>query len=202
MNAEASGDIRATILPQGNDPEQISALRDEMLRFATLQLRDTHLAEDVVHEAIAAALKAVGKNQTASLKTWVFSILRNKIVDVIRERSRHPVESLLDEGMDDLDEQFDDRGHWNKEHKPANWGHPETVLANEQFWVIFEACLNYLPENTARVFMMREHLGLEIREICHELSISESNCWVIMHRARMRLRMCLEENFLEAEDAL
>lgn len=202
MCAEASGDKQAIPLPQDNDPDQISALRDEMLRFATLQLRDAHQAEDVVHEAIVAALKSAGNNQSASLKTWIFAILRNKIVDVIRERSRHPVESLLEEDVGDLDEQFDDRGHWNKEHKPSSWGHPETVLANEQFWVIFEACLNYLPENTARVFMMREHLGLEIREICDELSISESNCWVIMHRARMRLRMCLEENFLEAEDAL
>ena len=196
MNAEVSDNIQAV------DPEQISVLRDEMVRFATLQLRDAHLAEDVVHEAIAAALKSTSYNERASLKTWVFAILRNKIIDVIRERSRHPVESLVDEDVGDLDEQFDDRGHWSKEHKPANWGHPEMVLANEQFWVIFEACLNYLPESTARVFMMREHLGLEIREICNELSISESNCWVIMHRARMRLRMCLEENFLEAEDAL
>ncbi|HEY9050330.1 MAG TPA: sigma-70 family RNA polymerase sigma factor [Gammaproteobacteria bacterium] len=197
-----SADTSDELSPHETDPEQISALREEMLRFATLQLRDKVLAEDVVHEAIAAALKAVGRNQTASLKTWVFSILRNKIVDVIRERSRHPVESLLDEDVDDLDEQFSKRGHWNKEHKPANWGRPEQVLANEQFWRIFEACLNHLPENTARVFMMREHLELEIREICTELAISESNCWVIMHRARMRLRMCLEQNFLKAEDAL
>ncbi len=201
MCAEASSDKPVTS-PQDNDSGQISALRDEMLRFATLQLRDTHLAEDVVHEAIVAALKSSGNNQSASLKTWIFAILRNKIVDIIRERSRHPVEQLLDEDLGDLDAQFNNRGHWNKEHKPVNWGHPETVLANEQFWLIFEACLNHLPENTARVFMMREHLGLEIREICNELSISESNCWVIMHRARMRLRMCLEDNFLQEEDAL
>jgi len=182
------------------DSEQISALRDEMIRFARLQLRDDHLAEDAVHEAIAAALKSNSFGDRASIKTWVFAILRNKIIDVIRERSRHPTESLLDEDAGDLEQQFDERGHWRKEHEPANWGHPEAVLANEQFWLIFEACLEHLTENTARVFMMREHLGLEISEICTELSISESNCWVIMHRARMKLRLCLESNFLEEGD--
>jgi len=199
MSADAHNHNQESAAPD-IDPEQISALRDEMFRFARLQLRDDHLAEDAVHEAIAAALKSTGFGERASIKTWVFAILRNKIIDVIRERSRHPTESLLDEDVGDLEQQFDERGHWRKEHKPANWGHPESVLANEQFWLIFQACLNHLPDNTARVFMMREHLGLEISEICAELTITESNCWVIMHRARMKLRLCLESNFLEEGD--
>ena len=202
MNADSSSDKPGQSLAQDIDPQQLSALRDEMLRFATLQLRDKHLAEDAVQDAIAAALKSSSGAERASLRTWVFAILRNKIIDVIRERSRHPTQSLVDEDDSDLDEQFDERGHWRKNQKPANWGHPEAVLANEQFWPIFEACLNHLPENTARVFMMREHIGLEISEICHELAISESNCWVIMHRARMRLRLCLEKNLLQTGMAL
>ncbi|TNF37657.1 MAG: sigma-70 family RNA polymerase sigma factor [Gammaproteobacteria bacterium] len=196
MNGSIAGIEADDSTDSGIDQEQLGNLRHDMLRFATLQLRDSHLAEDVVHEAIAAALKATGFEQRASFKTWVFSILRNKIVDVIRERQRHPVETLLDEDLGDLDDAFDERGHWRKDQRPIDWGHPETVLANEQFWIVFEACLNHLPENTARVFMMREHLGLDIREICEELVISESNCWVIMHRARMRLRLCLEQNYL------
>ena len=201
MNADGSAKQNQS-LARDLDPEQLSALHDEMLRFATLQLRDKTLAEDAVQEAITAALKSDSGAERASLRTWVFAILRNKIIDVIRERSRHPTQSLIDDDISDLDEQFDERGHWQKEQQPSNWGHPESVLANEQFWPIFEACLNHLPENTARVFMMREHIGLEISEICQELSISESNCWVIMHRARMRLRSCLEKNFLHAGDAL
>ena len=198
MNADSSGDKQGQSLARDIDTAQLAALHDEMLRFATLQLRDKHQAEDAVQEAIAAALKSGSVAKRASLRTWVFAILRNKIIDVIRERSRHPTESLIDEDDHDLDEQFDNRGHWRKDQKPANWGHPETVLANEQFWPIFEACLNHLPENTARVFMMREHIGLAISEICHELAISESNCSVIIHRARMRLRSCLEKNLIQA----
>jgi len=197
MNADYSDDQQGQSLARDIDAAQLTALHDEMLRFATLQLRDKHQAEDAVQEAIAAALKSGSVAKSASLRTWVFAILRNKIIDVIRERSRHPTESLIDEDDPDLDQQFNDRGHWRKDQKPANWGHPEAVLANEQFWPIFEACLNHLPENTARVFMMREHIGLEISEICHELAISESNCWVIMHRARMRFRSCLEKNLIQ-----
>ena len=179
----------------GLDADALTSLRHDMVRFAILQLRDTHLAEDVVHEAIAAAFKSTGFDGRASIKTWMFAILRNKIIDVIRERQRHPLEQFLEEDLGDLDEAFDESEHWHTSHKPTSWGHPETVLANEQFWIIFQACLNQLPENTARVFMMREHIGLEIKEICQELAISESNCWVIMSRARMRLRLCLEQNF-------
>lgn len=179
------------------DADQITVLREQMLRFATLQLRDSVMAEDAVHDAINAALASNKFSARGSLKSWVFAILRNKIIDVIRERSRHPTESFLEDDSSELDEQFDQKGHWKKTQKPANWGHPETSLANKQFWAVFEACLTHLPENTARVFMMREHLGLEIREICDDLSISESNCWVIMHRARMKLRICLEDNYIQ-----
>jgi len=180
---------------QSVDAEQVAAMREEMLRFTTLQLRDSVLAEDVVHEALNAALSKNKYSGRGSLKSWVFAILRNKIIDVIRERSRHPTESYIEDDVSD--DQFDDRGHWKKSHKPSNWGQPETVLANEQFWLIFDICLKALPENTARVFMMREHLGLELKEVCKELNISDSNAWVIMHRARSQLRKCLEINFIQ-----
>ncbi|MDH5766971.1 MAG: sigma-70 family RNA polymerase sigma factor [Gammaproteobacteria bacterium] len=179
--------------------EEVQALREQMLRFATLQLRDVTQAEDAVHDAINAALSSNKYSGKGSLKSWVYAILRNKIIDIIRERSRHPVETFIEDDGSDLNDQFDEKGHWKKSQQPANWGQPETTLANKQFWLIFEACLNDLPESTAQVFMMREHLGLDIREICNELSLSESNCWVIMHRARMRLRKCLEGHFIQGD---
>ncbi len=198
MNTDANADNghRATGDTALPDAEQIGALRRDMLRFARLQLRDSHLAEDAVHEAIEAALKSTDYAGRARLKTWVFAILRNKIVDVIRERNRYPSEPIIEDSEPELEAQFKPNGHWLREQRPTAWRDPETSLANDQFWVIFEACLNELPENPARVFMMREHLGLEVAEICRELAISENNCWVLMHRARMRLRKCLENNFM------
>jgi RNA polymerase sigma-70 factor (ECF subfamily) len=180
----------------GIDPQALSALHQEMLRFARLQLRDIDLAEDVVQESIAAALKSNNFAERVKLKTWVFAILRNKIIDVIRERTRHPVNSFNEDDTDDLDQPFKHNGHWQKDQQPCTWNNPEAHFENAQFWIIFEACLDHLPENPARVFMMREHLGLEVNQICSNLNISESNCWVLLHRARMKLRQCLEKEFM------
>lgn len=193
--SESQGNTETTHVDSNETAQEISEFRSDMLRFAQLQLRDPHLAEDAVQEAITAALQPGKFEQRSQLRTWVFAILRNKIIDIIRERSRHPVDTYTED--EELDDQFKPNGHWRRDQRPADWHHPEASFANQQFWVIFEICLNELPENPARVFMMREHLGLEVKEICEELSISESNCWVLMHRARMRLRKCLENNLIQ-----
>lgn len=187
------------------DTDELVGLRRDMLRFARLQLRDESAAEDAVQEAIAAAL-AGQRNFTgrATLKTWVFSILRHKVVDVIRARSRTVNLSALMPEEEEMDRTFEmlfkPNDHWMPEAGPADWGDPEAALRQAQFWIVFEACLNHLPENTARVFMMREFLEFDTDEVCRELAISAGNCHVILHRARNGLRRCLERNwFAEGE---
>lgn len=173
--------------------------RPDLVRFAVLQLRDQSLAEDVVQEALMAAMQAVGQFEgRSSLKTWVFSILKRKIIDALRTGRREVSASQLTTGNDDerdFDELFNERGFWATEHKPHRWTEPEDSLEQQQFWGIFELCLEHLPTRTAQVFSMRELLGLETDEICKELAITTSNCWVILHRARMGLRLCLEEQW-------
>ncbi len=180
--------------------ESLVEWRRDMLRFAGLQLRDDALAEDVVQEAITAAL--VGQKNfagRAALKTWVFAILRNKIVDAIRQRSRSINISALSAEEEEMDATFDSlfqaNAHWSPPGRPAAWGDPEAAMGQEQFWVVFEACLQHLPANTARVFMMREFLEFDTDEVCAELKISISNCHVILHRARNGLRRCLERSW-------
>lgn len=187
------------------DPVRLGALHRDMLRFARLQLRDAELAEDAVQEAIEAALvNAASYGGNASLKTWVFGILRNKIVDILRRGSRSPMLSSVigqlaeDESEDArIDALFRENGHWHPQARPAAWAAPEESLENKQFWAVFEACLEHLPENVARVFMMREMLGLETSEICAELAITANNCHVILHRARTGLRGCLSHNWFD-----
>ena len=96
---------------------------------------------------------------------------------------------------EEFDGLFDRRGHW--EETPDAWEQPEGALGQKQFLAALEACLRALPERTARVFMMREHLGLETSEICKELGITPTHCWVMLHRARMALRLCLQTNWFE-----
>lgn len=176
---------------------ELVALRKDMLRFAELQLRDAYTAEDMVQEAVEAALRGASAfTGQASLKTWVFAILKNKISDHLRRQNRTVnISSLLDEDEDwdqKLETLFNDSGRWRAEMRPASWPDPEESMSNRQFWRVFEACLDHLPANTARVFMMREFLGFEPGEICTQLGLSTNNCHVILHRARFRLRGCME----------
>ena len=90
-------------------------------------------------------------------------------------------------------------GHWTVEARPGRWADPDASFEQQQFWRVFEACLDHLPAKTARVFMMREILGLETGEICKETGISTSNCWVVLHRARMSLRRCLETTWFAGD---
>ncbi len=185
------------------DNEFIAQLRRDMLKFACLQLRNESLAEDVVQEALAAAFASAKTFEGRSAaKTWVFAILRNKIVDQIRHQSRTTNISALTEQDEGLDEAFEAlfkaNDHWARDTRPVAWGNPEEALRQQRFWDVFDACLKYLPENTARVFMMREFLEFETPEVCQELSISTSNCNVILHRARNALRACLNKNWFAA----
>jgi len=175
---------------------QFDAHRGYLLRVARLQLRNDELAEDVVQDTLVAAIQAAaGFSGRSSVKTWLTAILRHKIVDAIRRKAAAPTFAELDDEcrIDDFDALFDDRGHW--ENPPAHWGNPEGDLERRQFLDVMDFCLEKLPPNTARVFVMREVLGLESGEICKELSITPTNLWVIMYRARMALRECLQQNW-------
>lgn len=175
----------------------LEQIRRDMLKFAFLQLRDEVLAEDAVQDALLSAFDNAGMFAgRAQIKTWIFAILKNKIVDLIRQQSRTVNISSLSAGEENLDQAFESlfqtNARWLPETRPSNWGNPEETLREQRFWDVFDACLQHLPENTARVFMMREFLEFDTAEVCRELSLTTSNCHVILHRARNGLRRCLE----------
>lgn len=197
-NAEKIAD-KHTDVSLLTDTVFLTDLRQQMLKFASLQLSDKHLAEDAVQEALIGALKNGSSfGGRAALKSWVFAILKNKIVDILRHKQRLVnVSSLLPETDDDDDgaDFFDNKGHWYKHEKPAAWAHPEASLHDSQFWKIFEACLEHLPASQARVYMMREFVELDTAEICDTVGVSLTNLNVMLHRARLRLRECLEDHW-------
>ena len=176
---------------------ELDTHRRYLLRVAQLQLRDSDLAEDVVQETMVAAFSARdGFTGRSSVKTWLTGILKHKIVDAIRQKQRQPIVASTFEEETDLEEfdpMFKDNGGWAA--PPAEWGDPENALARQEFMDVMQLCLDKLPPNTARVFMMREIMELESDEICKELTITANNLWVILYRARMALRHCLEQNW-------
>ncbi|KJH63975.1 RNA polymerase factor sigma-70 [Acinetobacter calcoaceticus] len=179
-------------------------LRQQMIKFAFLQLSSLPQAEDVVQEALTSAFQHLDSFKgRAAFKTWVFAILKNKIIDVIRQKSRLVAMSELfkdEESELSIDALFDASGHWHKYEAPQAWQNPEEMMEQADFWIIFEACLNHLPAKYAQVFMLREVIELSSNEICSKLELSISNFNVLMYRSRTRLRECLENKWLLKED--
>jgi len=173
----------------------------ELYHFAFCRLGNVSTAEEMVQEALLAALKSKDSFSGKSTeKTWLFSILKHKIIDFYRKKKIEKNESDMD--VDDIGEFFDEKGMWKK--MPQSWGdHPEKALEKKEFWKVFQQCLHRLPDRLLQVYTMREIEEMDNKEICKQLDLSSSNIWVILHRTRLKLRNCLEKNWFNTggEDA-
>lgn len=182
--------------------KEVADLRPYLLKFARLQLRNETWAEDAVSETVLAAIaKPQAFERRSQLKTWLVGILKHKVVDLLRVQGR---EVALGRGDDDDEADplehmaFHADGHFNE--LPADWGNPEQDLGNRQFLAILEACTDKLPPTQGRLFLMREWLELSSEEICKTLSLTPTNLYVQLHRARLRLRECLELHWFARRD--
>lgn len=180
--------------------QAVAELRPTLLRIARLQLRNDAWAEDAVSETLISALESAERfSGQSQLKTWVVGILKHKIVDQFRRGGREvSIEAAAEAAqVETFDELFADDGH--RLNKPVDWGDPEATYSRVQFFEILQMCIEELPAALARIFMMREWLELDTAQICKELDISSTNSFVMLHRARMRLRECLEHRWFAAE---
>lgn len=159
-----------------------------------MRVRNSEHAEDLVQETLLAALQARNSfSAQSSEKTWLVGILKHKIIDHFRKYSRETVLDPFGGGDDDVINRFFDESHfWKKGMAPADWPNPTQELENQEFIEVFSNCLAEMPERTAMVFTMREMDELPSEEVCGILGITQNNFWVIMHRARLMLRRCLE----------
>jgi RNA polymerase sigma-70 factor, ECF subfamily len=169
-----------------------------LYRYAMFRVRDSCIAEDIVQETLLAAFQAYKKFAgRGSERTWLVGILKHKIIDHFRRTSRETAFDL-DEGQAfEHDEFFRSSGewvgHWTEESAPADWGaNPAGALQQSEFLSVFQKCLGPLPERTARAFTLREVDGLTSDEICEALDVTVNNLWVMLHRARLHLRHCVE----------
>jgi RNA polymerase sigma-70 factor (ECF subfamily) len=178
------------------DLQALEQHRRAMFKFAMLQLRNEAHAEDCVQEALIAAINnANGFAGNSSVRTWLIGILKHKIIDHFRRASREQPLNVSDDetSLDDFDVLFKPDGHFVD--PPAAWANPEQALTQQEFFEVLESCMQALPKATARVFTMREVMGVSTEEICAELGITSNNCWVLIYRARMSLRQCIEKRW-------
>ena len=172
--------------------ENLHQYRPYLLRYALVQLRDPQLAADVVQETLLAALDGAVFSGKSSRKTWLTGILKHKIIDVLRRQARE--RSLTDSDdaseAEAVDALFANDGHWRQ--FPADWGDPEKSFVDKKFREVFEMCARVMPIRLARAFTLREVMELSTDEICKELAVTPTNLWVMLHRARLLLRECIE----------
>jgi RNA polymerase sigma-70 factor (ECF subfamily) len=182
--------------PSATPEDWLSEHGDALYRHAYFRLRDKMGAEDMVQETLLAAFK--GRERFAgrsSQRTWLIGILNNKVVDYLRKQAR---EQSLDQGdlgdaeLEDL--LFEADGHWRR--PPSSWGDPDAAFEQTVFWRAFAKCLEELPMRQAQAFCLCEMDGVGGGEASKVLGVSTTNIWVILHRARLRLKECLELNWL------
>lgn len=185
-----------TSLQEPSLEQQLVSYHDYLMRFARLQLRNEAWAQDAVSETVLAALSRPqafeGRSQ---FKTWLIGILKHKVIDMLRLHGREVSSSAEDNDRADLLDLMGFRPDGHFVNMPSDWGNPEQELRSQQFLRILDACIEKLPLSQGRLFLMREWLELSVEEICKELSLTATNLYVQLHRARLRLRECLELNW-------
>lgn len=162
--------------------EELARWRPQLLAFALRRMRNREQAEDAVQETLVAALEGLDRYAgESSLGTWLFGILKHKIVDGFR---RVPAEEPLDSCEEEL-----------LHDAPG----PEQACASLGALAVLDRRLGFLPRKAAHAFVLREVVGMDTAEVCEALSITRTYCWVLVHRARERLRACPDVNLLAAE---
>lgn len=181
-----------TLMEKEGKPAQWVLENSEFLyRYALLHLRDISLAEDAVQETLLAALNADGAFEgRSSERTWLIGILKHKILDHFRKKEREISRFEVLENREEVPD-FDLHGKW-REPPSGKWCDPLEMLDRKRFWEGLSDCLANLPAKMERVFILREIDGLPIEEICEAFKITSANCRVLLYRARMQLRRCLE----------
>lgn len=186
----------------GLEPEKwVERYADALYSFAITRVNRQEVAEDLVQETFLSAYKAKDTFlNNAAEKTWLISILKRKVIDYYRKKSTQNELNIFDnDGKDGVSHFFgndDSNGHWTDNAAPKTWGKDfETTVESKEFQSILQGCLGKLQPKLAAVFTLKNMDDMTSEEICKELGISPSNYWVMMHRAKLQLRECLEKNW-------
>lgn len=173
---------------------------DYLFRYALIRVRNSTVAEDLVQETLLAAFQARDQfSEGPSERGWLTGILKHKILDHFRRLKREQTLSLAEVLPAELEERFDDVGLWKRDPAfgPRDWGEDAaTLMQRKEFVAAFKQCLDKLPRRCADAFVLREMEAAESGKIQELLGVSATNFWVLLHRARMQLRLCLEQNWL------
>lgn len=174
----------------GVSTADLAALRTALLRYARHRLHNSALAEDAVSETLLAAFEdRHARPDRVQPTAWLFGILRHKLVDQLRQLGR---ETPAGDDLPDADSQGPQwfvGGSWaGVSGVPTP---PEDVCDHRRFERQVLACCDQLPRLQRQAFVMRELRGDGPDDVCRCLGITEGHLWVLVHRARQRIRAML-----------
>lgn len=197
-SAEAASSSAPGLSDHGN---WVDRHGDYLFRYALARVRNETVAEDLVQETLLAAFQARGRvSNLLSERGWLTGILKHKILDHFRRLARERTVNEEDSLPEELQNRFDDNGYWKREPGagPAEWGEDAaSLMQRQEFMAALAQCLAKLPRRCADAFVLREMEEETSERIQEVLGITSSNLWVLLHRARMQLRLCLEQNWLK-----
>jgi len=171
---------------------------NQLFKFAVSRIGNSELAKDLVQDTFLSALKnADGFRGDISEKNWLYTILKNKIIDHYKSKAR-AITSSLNEQLEKMNDYFDEEGNWHSMAKPTHWLVNDLQnIETKEFYGILDSCKKKLNELQHMVFTMKFMDDMNSDNICKELNISSSNYWVLMHRAKLQMRACLEKNWFK-----
>jgi RNA polymerase sigma-70 factor (ECF subfamily) len=182
------------------DFTQLAEQRAYLMKIARMELRDEHQAEDMVSDTLTQAFEhRASFRGDCALRTWLTTILKNRIVNFLRKQWREQPLEPAPAGDADLDTLFDETGHWSQ--IPSETPDPAKLCEQDAFLDAVNRCVAQLPQRIAQVFVLREVFGSDTQEICKDLGLTASNVWVQLYRARVMLRLCLEKRGFAPEGA-
>jgi RNA polymerase sigma-70 factor (TIGR02943 family) len=175
---------------------------EEFFRFAIYRVKNREVAEDLVQETFLSALKSLNNfRRDCPEKSWLYNILRNKIIDHFRKKTNQEIKqssTAVETDDDSFFMQYFKKGgqQWSSGAAPENWDiAADKILEREEFMQFLMLCISLLPETWAKVFSLKNIEDSSTKEICKELDITPSNLWTIIHRAKLQLRGCLEKRW-------
>ena len=185
-----------------NPANWVDQYADQLYRFALVRINNTQLAEDLVQDTFVSALDRLKTFRgDCSEKSWLYTILRNKIIDYYRSSEKKMSSKFYDiNDNTGADRYFYSEGkhagEWVPEQAPVSFYEAaDQPLERKEFMRILEWCMEYLPDKWSQVFRLKNMEELSSNEICKELAITPSNLWVIIHRAKLQLRECMENKW-------
>jgi len=177
-----------------NPNKWIDLYADYLFNFTISRVNDREMAQDLVQETFLAGLKSMKNFKgEASERTWLISILKRKIIDHYRKINsiKGKAEVRITSNNDSETE-----GDWLEERVADPFDKTaEDTMQNTELGEAILNCLSKLPEKQSEVFRMKTIEGIETEDICNELNITASNLWVIIHRARTAMALCLKDNW-------